>query len=258
MKLKTIFMACMAGVAILQSSDPVRAFATGRERFASGNISGAIASFELAVASDPGNSSYVHWLGRAYGRRAESANLFFAPHFAVKARVAFEKAVKLDPRNIEALNDLFEYYLAAPGFLGGGLDRASATAELIRQADVVEYEFDLARIAEKKRQPQNAELHYRRAMELAPADAGRVVDLARFLESMRRHAECDALFERAHTLAPKSPVVWFEQAKTYVASHRKLDVARTLLRQYLAARITLDDPPHAEAARLLQELPAKP
>ena len=37
----------------------------------------------------------------------------------------FEKSVELDGKNLEAINDLFSYYLEAPGFLGGGLDKAA-------------------------------------------------------------------------------------------------------------------------------------
>jgi tetratricopeptide (TPR) repeat protein len=241
-----------------QTGNPVNTFAAGRESFAAGNMKAAVASLELAVSQDPKNSQYVLWLGRAYGRRAESANLFLAPRFAIKAREAFERAVQLDPANIDGLNDLFQYHLDAPGFLGGGLDRAAATAELIRRLDPVEYEFDLAKIAEKRREWQNAEGHFRRAVELSPDDPGRLVDLAKFLESRRRHSECDVLFERARRFATKAPFVLIEQARTYVHSHRNLELARSLLNQYLSARISVEDPPHAEAARLLRELSAAP
>ena len=47
--------------------------------------------------------------------------MFTATGLASKARQNFERAVQLDPQNREALSDLFEYYLEAPGFLGGGL-----------------------------------------------------------------------------------------------------------------------------------------
>jgi len=240
--------------AAAQPGNGTTAFSIGRERFAAGDMKAAIVSLELAISQDPTNSQYVLWLGRAYGRRAESANPFLAPRFAVKAREAFERAVQLDPANTDALNDLFQYHLDAPGFLGGGLDRATATAEQVRRLDPVEYEFDLAKIAEKRRDWQNAEVHYRRAVKFAPDDPGRLVDLAKFLESQRRPSECDVLFERARRFAAKAPFVLIEQARTYAHSHRNLELARSLLNQYLSARITVEDPPHAEAARLLREL----
>ena len=72
-----------------------------------------------------GNADYNLWLGRAYGRRAEiSLQLITAPGFATKARQYFERSAQLNPYNLDAQSDLFEYYLEAPGFLGGGFDKA--------------------------------------------------------------------------------------------------------------------------------------
>src|SRR5260370_39600116 len=101
----------------------------GRNEFMLGEFKKASESYQQAVAADPSNSEYEHWLGQAYGKRAETSSPFTAPGLASKARQHFEKPVALNPANKEAVNDLFEYYLEAPGFLGGGLDRAVKIAE---------------------------------------------------------------------------------------------------------------------------------
>ena len=69
---------------------------------------------EKAVAEDSSNSSYYDWLGKAYGRRAEQSSFLTALAYARKTRESFERAVVLDEANLEALGDLFEYYLEAP------------------------------------------------------------------------------------------------------------------------------------------------
>ena len=102
----------------------------GRDHFMLGDYKKAAERFERAFTLEPGNSEYAHWLGRSFGRRAETSSPFFAPTYASKARAYFEKAVALDPGNEEALSDLFDYYLEAPGFLRrrlrqGGSDRAT-------------------------------------------------------------------------------------------------------------------------------------
>ena len=99
---------------------------------------------------------------------------------------ASKQAVRLDPKNVEAWNDLFAYYVEAPRFLGGGLDKAGAVAERMLGLDAAEYHFDRARLAEKHKQPKLAEHHYRGAAALAPQDPGRLIDLAEFLESRGR------------------------------------------------------------------------
>src|SRR5450432_2572047 len=50
---------------------------------------------ERAVATNPGNSDLHLWLGRAYGRRAETAFALAAPPLALKARQNLERAVEL-------------------------------------------------------------------------------------------------------------------------------------------------------------------
>jgi len=100
----------------------------GRNQFMLGDFKKASESYQEAVAADPTNSEYQHWLGKSLGKRAETASPFTAPGLASRARQHFEKAVALNPKNKEAINDLFEYYLEAPGFLGGGLDKAATVA----------------------------------------------------------------------------------------------------------------------------------
>jgi hypothetical protein len=40
--------------------------------------------------------------------------------------------------NLEALADLFEYYLEAPGMVGGGIDKAESAAARIRRLNEVQ------------------------------------------------------------------------------------------------------------------------
>ena len=79
---------------------------------------------ERAVALDWGNSMNHLWLGRVLGERADSASFVTAYNLAKRARAEFEQAVRLNPRNAEALADLGEFYNSAPGVVGGGTTKA--------------------------------------------------------------------------------------------------------------------------------------
>ncbi|MEO8661423.1 MAG: tetratricopeptide repeat protein [Bryobacteraceae bacterium] len=225
----------------------------GRSYFMTGEFKRAGEAFEKALASDPSNSDYALWLGRSYGRRAETANPFSAPGLASKARRGFELAVELNPRNMEAVNDLFEYYLEAPGFLGGGLDKATALTEKINQLDPVEYHYALAKIAEHRKDYSLAEEQLRRAVDLAPRQIGRFIDLAKILYKQGKVQEGEAAFAQAEKIAPNSPKLMFARANTYIHAKRNLDEARVLLNKYLKAPLTADDPPREEAQRLLRQ-----
>jgi Flp pilus assembly protein TadD len=171
---------------------------------------------------------------------------------ASKARQHLEKAVALDPHGSEAKNDLFDFYLNAPGFLGGGFDKAEEIARSIATERPPESEFEQAQIADRRKDYSAAEAHLRRALELAPTQPGRVVDLARYVAKRGRFPESDQLFERARKLAPSLPRVGFAEAKTDIENHRNLEQARALLEQYLHASLTPDDPPRQQAEQLLR------
>ena len=235
------------------TSDPSVFEWTGRAWFMLADYKKAAEAFEKAVALRPQDSRLHHWLGKAYGRRAETSNPLSAPILAGKARQSFEKAVALDPKNGEALNDLFSYYLEAPGFLGGGIDKAAALASRIEAIDKAEYHYALAQVADKRKEFKTAEFHFRQAFEMAPKQVGRAIDLARFLSRQGRVQESEAVISQAEQISPNVPRLLFERASLYIQARKNLAAAKALLQRYLSSPLTPDDPPRAEAERLLKQ-----
>jgi cytochrome c-type biogenesis protein CcmH/NrfG len=238
----------------IKSPDAATWALMGRSSFMQGDFRKGTDYLQKAVALEPGNSDYMLWLGRTWGRRAETASPFIAPMNARHARDCFQEAVALDPKNKEALSDLFDYYLEAPGFLGGGFDKAAAVAARIQQLDAAEGHFMLAQLARKRQEFGEAETQLRRAIELAPSQVGRVIDLASFLAREGRVQESEAVLAQAEHLAPNSPRVLYERANIYVETHRNLDQARELLKKYLQSNLTPDDPPREAAQKLLKRV----
>lgn len=111
-----------------------REYQQGRDLFDAGRYADAANHFAAALAASP-SSIYAQWLGRAYGLEAQDANLLSKPGLASRSREALERAVAMNPENVGARSDLAAYYQAAPGFLGGGLDRAQAQVAEIRKLD---------------------------------------------------------------------------------------------------------------------------
>lgn len=210
-------------------------------------------ALEKAAAAEPDNAEIALWLGRAFGRRAETSSPFTAPGYASKARQWFEKSVELNPKNTEALSDLFEYYLEAPGFLGGGLDKAESIAAKMSKLDSAEGYWARAKIAEKRKEFRNAEEHLRRAIEASPQRIGRFIDLAKFLAKHGRFEEADQSIAKAEKIAPDSPKVVYAKADLYILNGRNLDVAKDLLKQYMKMNLSPDDPSRADAAKLLKQ-----
>ncbi|SRR5260370_12488300 len=244
-----------ASLAVLQQPrEGADHYLIGRNYFMLGEYKKATDAFQKAFALQPSKSEYAHWLGRTFGRRAETSNYFAAPMYASKARQYFEQAVRLDATNDEALNDLFDFYLQAPGFLGGGFEKAQEVAKRIAQLNEAEGHFAAAQLADKRKEYDTAEQQLRRAMELAPRQVGRVLDLAKYVAKRGRIQESEMIFDKAERLAPDSPKVIFARAHTYIQEKRNLDKAKSLLMKYLQSDLTPEDPPRAQAEKLLRQV----
>jgi cytochrome c-type biogenesis protein CcmH/NrfG len=115
-------------------TDPAGAYYLGRIAFESEQYEQAATWFEKAVQLDGGTSDCHLWLGRTYGHQAQAAKseAFF---LARKVKTHLEKAVELNPDNIEARFDLLEYYLQASAIVAGGLTKAKEQVEEIAKRD---------------------------------------------------------------------------------------------------------------------------
>lgn len=226
----------------------------GKSLFGMGEYKKAVEALQRAATVEPASSTVQHWLGKSFGRLAETSSFLTAPGHASNCRKAFEKAVALDARNILAMNDLFEYYIEAPGFLGGGVDKAEALAKRIAALDAAEGHYAQAKLAEKRRDPKSAEQQWRQAAQAAPKQVGRLIDLAKFLARQGRVQECDQTFVQAERLAPGTPTLLFEKANVLIETKRSHHEAKRLLELYLKAALTPDDPPRAEARKLLERV----
>jgi len=226
----------------------------GQCYFMQGEFKKATEYIQKATTLAPANSEYMDWLGRTWGKRAETSNILAAPGYASKARQAFEKSVELNPKNNDALSDLFDYYLEAPGFLGGGYDKAVAVANKLAVIDPAEAYFQRAKLAYKKKEYQSAEAHMRQAIAVAPHEVGHLIALARLLANQGKERESDAVFLEAQKANPNAPQVWFAHADVLIKQKRDLHQAKLLLEKYMSASITVDDPPKGEARRLLKQV----
>lgn len=235
-----------------RSSDAATQFLIGRDYYMVGDFKKSTDYLERATQIDARNSEYMDWLGRSWGKRAETSNPFAAPAYASRARQAFEASVQLDPKNSDALSDLFDYYLNAPGFLGGGYDKAADVADKIAVIDPPEGYSVKAELAQKRQEFSAAEQHLRQAILAAPHQVGHFIALARFLANQGRTRESDAVFAQAQSVNPAAPGVWYARADVLIKQKRNLDEAKALLEKYMQASITVDDPSKQEAQRLLK------
>lgn len=113
---------------------------------------GAIGHFKRCVQLRPDRSEYHHWLGRAYGVKAQRAGLLKAMGYVGDIKSSFKKAVELDPANFDARFDLVQFYLMAPGIAGGGVSKAREAARDHERINAGEAKLLLVLIELKQKQ----------------------------------------------------------------------------------------------------------
>ena len=128
----------------------------------------AVQYLEKAVDGDPNNAKYFFDLGQAYGLKARTSNFAIQMITAPKVKSAFEKAVALDGTLIDARQGLLQYYLIAPGIMGGSISKARDQAQEILKLDAFQGYLALAGIAEKDDDVTSMEIYCSKAAEANP------------------------------------------------------------------------------------------
>src|SRR5215467_13857207 len=178
----------------------------------------AILMAEKSIALDPRNSVYHQWLGRAAGRKAEVSNPFTAFTLARKVRSEFERAVAFDGNNISARADLAEYYLEAPGFLGGDKRKARQQADAVAPHDPALAAYIEARVDEQQSNG-HAEEQFQKAITAGSDQARYGIELAHYYKRAKRFQD----MESAITQALATP---HASISDYDAGHLLLDAGR--------------------------------
>src|SRR6202790_2171214 len=195
----------------------------------------AESSCRKAVSLDQGNGRYHLWMGRVYGEKADRANFLAAAGLAGKTRTEFERAVQLNPKDVEARLDLAEFYIAAPGIVGGGEQKAREQAQFIRTLDSGREHWIYARIAEKKKDSATAEREYRQYIDLSKGDAEAWLNLALFFRRQKRFDEMEQAIVKLSQSPSSKPDVLFEAAEMLYRAGRSYPFATELLHRYFAA-----------------------
>ena len=219
----------------------------------------AIASCERSVQFAPGNSNYHMWLGRAYGEKADRVSFVTAYKLAKQIRVEFESAASLDPHNGEALSDLGEYYAAAPGFLGGGHNKAEAVAAQLDAFAPDRAHGLRARIAEDKKDYDGAEREYRLKVSSAAQGSPQTLsqawmDLGGFYRRRARWDAMQAALNGGAAAATDHGPALVDGASTLLRAGREPKMAETWMQQYLDGNGLSEEAPafivHFQLARL--------
>ena len=214
-----------------------------RAYFAVANWDRAISACERAVSLQPNSSEYHLWLGRSYGEKADASSFLTAAGLAKKVRTEFERAVQLDPASVPAHVDLAEFYLEAPGIVGGGQDKARSQADQVAKLNPAKAHWIQGRLAEKNKDLSAAEKEYRAAIDASHGGANAWLNLALFYRKNSRLDEMQDALKKAAAAPLDQPEVLVDAASTLLRANRDLPFAMELVRRYLASATVEQAPP---------------
>ena len=206
-----------------------------RAYFALEDWNRAESSCRKAVALDPENSRFHLWLGRVYGEKADRTNFLAAAGLAGKVRGEFERAVQLNPNDVDARLALAEFYFEAPGIVGGGEDKAREQAQFIATLNPAREHWIYARIAEKNRDSVTAEREYHLYIDLSKGDAEAWLNLALFLRRQKRFDEMEQAIVKLSEAPLAEPDDLVEAAEMLYRAGRRYPFAAEMLHRYLGS-----------------------
>jgi tetratricopeptide (TPR) repeat protein len=225
-----------------------------RAYFELDNWDAGIPSCEKAVSLEPENGLYHLWLGRIYGEKADRAGFLSALGLAKKVRTEFERAVEFSPNNWEARTDLAEFYLEAPGIVGGGKDKARAQAELLAPLNPAMGHWVKGRIAERNKDNAQAEQEDRAAIAASQGGARAWLNLAGFYRHTNRFDDMEQALRTMESSPLDHPGALVDGAGMLLRTGRDYPLAIQLLRRYIASPNTVEEAPVFKAHYLLGEV----
>lgn len=262
-------------------NDPQAAYELSQIKQAFGDLEGALALAQKATTIGSRVSEYHVQLASVYGDMAEHAGVTKQFGLARQAKEELEKAVQLDPRNIDALKGLIEFLSRAPRLLGGDKDRARELAgqvarlnvsqgylsqALIAQAEhdnAAKEEFQLKAIAADPRaytarvrlatdylKQNKLDLATKYAQQALSLDRDRIeayAAMASILAAQQRWQPLEATLRSAEAHIPDNLLPYYDAAVRLADDHTDLARAALYIRKYLSQAPEGDEPTQAMA-----------
>lgn len=217
-------------------------FLRGCRHLAEQKFGPAGAEFARALRADPGNAVYHFWFGRASGEQLARANPFRQPGLARRTKGEFEKAVALDSAYVSPREGLVRYYLAAPRFAGGGIDRARRQAGEIAKLDPYRGGLAHASVAIAARDTLGLIRAYEELVAQFPDSTAPYFALLDVQLTRKQWALAWSAIDRLEGIQPELPAVLYAIGRTAAESGDQLDRGESALRFYLLHTPQPDEP----------------
>jgi tetratricopeptide (TPR) repeat protein len=226
----------------------------GRIAFDKKEYDDASEYFEEAIEANDKVADYHNWLGNTYGTLAQNSNMIKKGMLAPKMKNAWEHAIKLDSKNLDARSSLIQYYLQAPGFMGGSVEKAIEVANQIKKIKPAEGYRQMGNVYMHEKKTAEAEKEF---IEMAKVDPTYAGGLANFYVGQKQFDKAFSMFEDELKKNPENFVAMYQMGKTSAVSGQRLDRGEECLKKYFSYSPKQNEPSHAGANMRLAQIKEK-
>ncbi|MEO8620299.1 MAG: tetratricopeptide repeat protein [bacterium] len=227
-----------AAIAKASPTDVTPVLYLGRIALAQGDNDEGIKQFEHCAAIDEKVADCHLWLGNALGNAAQRANKFKLPFLAKRTKREFDRAVELDPNSIDARSGVLQYYMLAPGFLGGSMDKAREQAAEVDKRSKLRGALAYGLLADHEKNAHDAEAAYQRAVAAAPDSVVGYNGLVNLYVREKRWSDAFAMLDRIATRIPAEQNIPLAIARVAYLSGEQLPRGEEAAKRWIA------NPPH--------------
>lgn len=212
-------------------------FYMGRIAEETNQFNEAVDWYEKALKLNDTSATYHFWLGSATGELAQNASKFKQPFLARKVKSEFEKASQLDPRMLQPRQGLVDFYVMAPGIMGGSLEKAHQQANEIKKLHPYRGQYAEARIASRQKNVVAEGKAYEDALAAAkvaaPDSTSPWFSLAAYYRRNARWDEAFALYDSVAKRFPNDVGVHLSYGYAVALSGQRLERGEKELKTYL-------------------------
>lgn len=211
-----------------------------------------------SATRDSRDARVLLWAGRAYGRQALEASLFTQAKWAGRTRDAWERAIELDPELLDARFDLIQYYLQAPGFLGGGRDKAEQQVAAIAQRDAGLGKLAQSLLAAADKDRERMESLQREAAALSPAHSRILLALSGTLQRAEKWSDSEALWRERLAADSSDALARYQLARIAAIRGENVEEGLALIDAYIESGVESEEisimAAHWRRGQLLEKL----
>jgi tetratricopeptide (TPR) repeat protein len=183
------------------------------------DYAGAINYLENAVNLNGAVAKYHFMLGNAYGVKAQRDGIFGKVGAASNCKAQYITAICLDAKFTEARENIIEFYLQAPGIVGGSVEKAVAESDTIKTYDPYAGYIAEARVRGYQKDKVKQEECYRKAISIDPKNVNAYKALWLLYMDENNGTKADEIFKKAAATVGNKSDLYFQAGLFYVGKN---------------------------------------